>query len=36
MKVKERWAKYFENVLNRDRVRGKHTEKNEKIVKLWM
>ena len=28
--VKKRWAKYFENVLNRNRVAEKHIEENEK------
>ena len=30
-RVKQRWAKHFENVLNRDRVAGKDVEENEKV-----
>ena len=30
-RVKERWAKHFENVLNRDRVAGKDIEENEEV-----
>ena len=30
-RVKERWAEYFEIVLNQDRVAGKYTKENEKV-----
>ena len=35
-RVKERWAEYFENVVNRERVAGKDIEENKKFVIPWM
>ena len=35
-RIKERWKKQIESVLNRDRVAGKDIEENEKFVIPWM